>query len=443
MKHLSVLNDKYKVELAIIKRHKFGQKHEHLNSLQIGLFDEAIVEDMAAIDQEIQCVQAQHPDAEQPVKPKNQAKRKALPSHLHRLEIQHNPASTVCNCGCELRKIGEDVSEKLSVIPAHFYVERHIRGKWVCDSCETLTQEGIPANVIDKGIASSKLLSHVLISKYADHLPLYRQAEIYKRVGVDIARSTLAGWIGQCGVELQPLVDALRQVLLEQSVLHADETPVSVMSIGGKKPTKGYVWAYATTTYSDVKAVVYDFCEGRAGKYAAEFLKSWQGSLVCDGYAGYKALFNAGVTEVGCMAHARRKFHELHVTKKSTIAIQALNMMQELYAIEAKLADATADQRRRIRQLESKPIMDRLYQWLLEYQFKVLGNSASSVAINYSLKRWTALTRYLEDGELPIDNNWVENQIRPWALGRKNWLFAGSLRSGQRAANIMTLIQLS
>jgi len=246
-------------------------------------------------------------------------------------------------------------------------------------------------------------------------------------------------------VQLEPLADALKQVILSQQVIHADETPVTVMQIGEKKPKKGYVWAYATTQYNPIQVVVYDFQPGRSGQHAEAFLKNWQGQLVCDDYSGYKARFKSGqIIEIGCMAHARRKFHELHVTGKSHIAEQALGLIQKLYAIEAELKElenCTSEQRRQRRQQDSQPIMQQLYDWLKEHQLKVPSSSATAKAINYSLKRWQALSRYLDDGDLPIDNNWIENQMRPWALGRKNWLFAGSLRSGQRAAHIMTLIQ--
>ncbi|MDI3239931.1 IS66 family transposase, partial [Acinetobacter ursingii] len=190
----------------------------------------------------------------------------------------------VCTCGCTLRRIGEDVSEKLTFKSAQFMKEQHIRGKWVCDQCETLIQKPMPAYVIDKGIATPELLSHVLVSKYSDHLPLYRQRLIYQRVGVDLARSTLSEWIGQCGVQLEPLAQALKQIVLQQQVIHADETPVTVMQIGEKKSKKGYVWAYATTQYNSIQAVVYDFQASRSGQHAEDFLKGWQGHLVCDDY---------------------------------------------------------------------------------------------------------------------------------------------------------------
>ncbi len=373
-----------------------------------------------------------------------------LPVMLHSTPVKQEappPPVPEKNAVAQLRRIGEDVSEKLHFRPAQFYKEQHVRGKWVCDQCDTLTQQAMPAYVIDKGMASPELLSHVLVSKYADHLPLYRQRQIFIRAGVDLSRSTLSDWIGRCGVELEPLANALKQVVLQQRVIHADETPVTIMRMGenDKKPKKGYVWAYATTQYNPVQAVIYDFQDSRSGQHAEEFLKGWQGYLVCDDYSGYKARFKSGqVIEVGCMAHARRKFHELHVTGKSQVAEQALVLIQKLYAIEAELrkkTDSTAEQRCEYRQQHSQPVMQQLYEWLNQHHLTVPSSSPTAKAINYTLKRWPALSRYLDDGNLPICNNWVENQMRPWALGRKNWLFAGSLRSGQRAANIMTLIQ--
>ena len=445
--HLSILNQKYEHELALFKKHKFGSKNEHLTAKQIHLWDEAVEEDIAAVDLELERLNADKTDAATHKAKANKPKRRLLPDHLHTIRIEHEPASTQCSCGCQLRRIGEDISEKLHFRPAQFYKEQHVRGKWVCDQCDTLTQQAMPAYVIDKGIASPELLSHVLVSKYADHLPLYRQRLIYQRAGIELSRSTLSDWIGRCGVELEPLANALKEVVLQQQVLHADETPVTIMRMGDdeKKPKKGYVWAYATTQYNPVQAVIYDFQDSRSGQHAEEFLKGWQGYLVCDDYSGYKARFKSGqVIEVGCMAHARRKFHELHVTGKSQVAEQALVLIQKLYAIEAELrkkTDGTAEQRREYRQQHSQPVMQQLYEWLNQHQLTVPSSSPTAKAINYTLKRWPALSRYLDDGNLPICNNWVENQMRPWALGRKNWLFAGSLRSGQRAANIMTLIQ--
>jgi hypothetical protein len=299
----------------------------------------------------------------------------------------------------------------------------------------------VPAQVIDKGIPTAGLLAHVMIAKYADHLPLYRQESIFGRAGLAIPRSTLARWVGVSGVQLQPLVDALRDVVLGQNVIHADETPVQMLTPGSKKTHRSYVWAYATSQFCGTTAVVYDFSPSRAGEHARNFLQDWKGKLVCDDFGGYKASFELGVTEIGCMAHARRKFFELHATNKSQLAEQALRYIQLLYEIEGEVRDLEPDLRRRIRQEKAVPVMDALHAWMIAQCDLVHDGSAISRALDYSLKRWTALSCYLDDEAVPIDNNWAENQIRPWALGRKNWLFAGSLRSGKRAAAIMSLIQ--
>jgi transposase len=426
-------------EVALLRRHKYGQRSEHLNVLQISLLDEVTDADIAGIETELEQLQAPAATSAE----KRQPKRSPLPPELPRTEIHHEPDNTQCTCGCQLKRIGEEVSEKLDYMPGVFTVERHIRGKWVCDQCETLIQAPMPAQIIDKGIPTSGLLAQVLIAKYADHLPLYRQEQIFTRAGVALPRSTLAEWIGVCGVQLQPLVDALRDTLLKEAVLHADETPVPMLSPGKKKTHKAYIWAYASTPFSDLNAVIYHFAPGRSGQHARDMLGEWSGKLVCDDYSGYKASFTKGVIEIGCMAHARRKFVELEISGKSQIAGQAVEQIRQLYEIEREAAALSSEARQRIRQSRSKPILDGLHQWMQAQRTKVPNGVATAKALDYSLKRWAALTRYLDDGSVPIDNNQVENLIRPWALGRKNWLFAGSLRSGRRAAAIMSLIQLA
>jgi len=432
-----IREEKLSHELALLRRHRFGQRSEVLNKQQLSMLDDLIEEDMAALETELDRLAG----PAQPRSAKRQPARQALPPHLPRTEIRHDPASTTCPCGCQLKRVGEDVSEKLDYEPGTFRVERHIRGKWVCDNCETLVQAPVAPHVIDKGIPTTPLLAQVLISKYADHLPLYRQQQIFARAGVVLPRSTLADWVGRCGVELTPLVEALRQELKTHAVLHADETPVAMLSPGKKQTHRAYVWAYAATRFAPVQAVVYDFRPSRSGKEARQFLVGWTGKLVCDDYSGYKAGFTEGITELGCMAHARRKFHDLHVANQSPIAEKALAYIGVLYEIEREAAQRSDAARQQLRQDRARPVVDKLHHWLIGQRQQVTHGTATAKAIDYSLKRWQALTRYLDDGAAPIDNNWVENQIRPWALGRSNWLFAGSLRSGQRAANIMSLIQ--
>lgn len=404
--------DKLTHENAVLKRLKFAAQSEAFTPEQKSLLDETFDMDLAAVACEIEDAQPKKPDGE-----KRQPKRAPLPAHLPRHDFHHEPASTTCECGCAMKRIGEDVSEKLDYAPGVFTVERHIRGKWVCAECETLVQAPMDPHIIDKGIPTTRLLAQVLVAKYLDHLPLHRQEAIFERAGTAIARSTLAQWVGECGVQLQPLVDALT----------AD------------------MWSWCTTQFHDVRAVVFNFAETCGGHNARDFLQlgtdaSWKGSLVVDDFSGYKQCFDMGVTEVGCMAHARRKFHELWANHQSKVGEQALKFFQALYDVERDAADLNADDRRSLRLERAKPIADALKQWLDEHRQKVPDGSATAKALDYSRRRWEALTRYLDDGRLPIDNNWVENQIRPIALGRSNWLFAGSLRAGKRAAAVMSLL---
>lgn len=430
--------DQLMQELALYKRWRYGKRSEQLNPAQASLLEETMDADMAAIEEEVNALR--EAIATKPA-PSQAPRRMRLPAELPRTDIHHEPASTTCRCGCGLKRIGEDVSEKLDYLPGVFTVERHIRGKWVCEHCETLTQAPVPAQVIDKGIPTAGLLAQVLVAKFADHLPLYRQEGIFARTGLALPRSTLGEWVGVCGLRLQPLVDALKAEVLGKSVLHADETPVQMLKPGAGKTHRAYLWAYTPTSYDSLRAVLYDFAPSRAGEHCRTFLEDWRGKLVTDDYAGYKAGFAAGITELGCMAHARRKFHDLHVNNQSQIAAEALELFGALYSVERDVAELPAEERRQIRLERAKPITETLHRWLIAQRQRVPEGSGTARAIDYSLKRWEALTRYLDDGDAPIDNNWVENQIRAWAIGRSNWLFAGSLRGGQRAAAIMSLIQ--
>lgn len=436
MRVKQVLIDKLTHEMATLKRLKFAAASEAYTGERQQLLFETIETDLEALSAEIEKLAPTAP----PEGEKRKPKRAALPASLPRRDVHHEPDSTTCSCGCQLRRIGEDVAEKLDYQPGVFTVERHVRGKWVCGQCETLVQTPVPAHIIDKGIPTAGLLAQVLVAKYADHLPLYRQQGIFERAGLALPASTLAHWVGACGVQLQPLVDALKEELLAQPVLHADETPVAMLKPGNGKTHRAYLWSYCSTALNPMKAVVFDFAESRGGRHAEQFLGAWRGMLVCDDFSGYKVLFRQGVTEAGCMAHARRKFHELWANHSSQIAGEALKLFGVLYDIEREVQTLDADQRRNIRQQQGRPAADARHAWLLAQRKRVPEGSATAKAINYSLGRWDALTRYLDDGHLPIDNNWVENQIRPIAIGRHNWLFAGSLRAGQRAAAIMSLI---
>ena len=285
-------------EMAILKRYRFDRRSEQMDPMQRSLLDESIDADIEAICLEIDELK------DKPAPPaKEQPRRVALPASFPRRIVPHEPETTQCSCGCSLERIGEDVSEKLDYTPGVFTVEKHIRGKWVCRRCERLIQAPVPAHIIDKGIPTAGLLAQVLIAKYADHMPLYRQESIFGRAGLALPRSTLAQWVGACGVRLQPLVEAMKAQLLTRPVLHADETPVPMLKPGHGRTHRAYLWSYATSEYDQHKSVIYDFADGRGGVHAREFLGGWQGKLVCDDYSGYKALFERGVIEVGCMAH--------------------------------------------------------------------------------------------------------------------------------------------
>ena len=416
LKHKQLKIDQLTHEMATLRRYRFGRHSEQLDVVQRSLLDESIDADIEAIALEIEALKLPSVPAL-----KDKPRRVALPASFPRREIAHEPEETHCSCGCSLERIGEDVSEKLDYTPGVFTVEKHVRGKW----------------------ATAGLLAQVLVAKYLDHAPLYRQESIFERAGLALSRSTLAEWVGACGVRLQPLVEAMKEQLLKCSVLHADETPVPMLKPGLGRTHRAYLWSYSSSEYDDLQSVIYDFADGRGGAHAQAFLGEWTGKLVCDDYAGYKALFNRGIIEVGCMAHARRKLHDLYADHRSQIAEEGLRYFAALYEIEREGRERKldADGRRLLRQQRSKPAAEALRQWLTRQRGQVPDGSATRKAIDYSLGRWAALTRYLDDGDLPIDNNHIENRIRPVALGRSNWLFAGSLRAGQRAAAVMSLIQ--
>ena len=438
--------DKLTHEMAVLKRMKFAATSERFASTlapeQRSLLEETLDTDLAELEQEINKLGLDTKGADGE---KKKAKRKPLPPHLPRRDVNHEPASTTCGCGCQMQRIGEDVSEKLDYQPGVFSVERHVRGKWTCRHCELLIQAPVPAHVIDKGIPTAGLLAHILVAKFMDHLPLYRQEHIFERAGMVIARSTLAQWVGECGAQLQPLVEALADELRRHVVLHADETPVAMLKPGKGRTHKAYIWSYCTPSTNPVRAVVFEFCETRSGENVRDFLKletdqAWKGTLVTDGFSGYAGCVEKGVTSAQCMAHARRKFHELWVNHGSEVGKQALRFYQSLFRIEREIEEKTSDERRRIRQRKSRRILAVFHRWLIARRQLVPPGSATIKAIDYSLKRWAELTRFVSDGEVPISNNWVENQIRPIALGRSNWLFAGSLRAGKRGAAVMSLL---
>ncbi|MDQ3259955.1 MAG: IS66 family transposase [Pseudomonadota bacterium] len=432
------------LELAHLRRMRFGVRNEALTAEQRDLFQETLASDLAAAEAELAKQQAGTVpiEAQVPRAPRPRAGRQPLPDHLPRIEHRHEPESCTCGqCGHELTKIGEDVSEQLDVEPARFFVHRHIRPQYACRACETITAAPIPPAVIDGGLAAVGLYAWILIGKYLDHLPLYRLEQIAARDQVILSRSTMAQWVGRIGVALQPLAERLAELLLERNVLHADETPVAQLDPGKGKTHRAYLWAYRSNVLqTGPPMVVFDYQISRAGRHAQNFLAGWRGHLMVDDFSGYKALFTDGVTELGCVAHARRKFFDLNVAQANPIALEALNRIAALYVIEANARDMTVQARTQWRQEQAQPLLDSMHDWLRQTRVMVANGGGLAKAIDYSLKRWDALSRYAADGRFPIDNNPVENIIRPIAIGRRNWLFTGSERAGQRAAAIQTLL---
>jgi transposase len=414
-----------------------------MNAEQRQMFDDAMAEDEASLQAQLDALRGDKPQPRPtPDDVKRQPRRQPLPPHLRRVDHHHEPQSTTCGCGQAMLRIGQDVSERLDIVPGEFFVHRHIRGKWACKGCERLVQEPVTAQVIDKGMPAPGLLAHTLVSRFVDHLPYYRQAQINARSGVHTPRSTLGAWAGRAGAELQPLYDAHRDFVLSSRVLHADETPVALLDPGAGKTKRAYVWAYARTGYEVLPGVIYDFCAGRGARYPAAFLKDWSGTMVCDDYKGYDSVLKLhDRVEAGCMAHARRKFAELIKVNQSPVATQAVQRIAWLYRIERQASALTPEQRYVMRQEQARALCDEMHVWLKLERGQVPPGSGIARAIDYSLNRWQALTAYLLDGAVPIDNNHVENLVRPWAMGRKAWLFAGSESAGQRAAMVMSLAQ--
>ena len=435
--------EKITFELARLKAWKFGAHTERLNAEQRQMFETTAAEDEADLAAQLAALK----DGDKPTgegsltKAKTQPRRKPLPDHLRRVVHHHEPGDTTCGCGQPMTRVGEDVSERLDVIPAEFFVHRHIRGKWACRCCQTLVQEPVDPQIVDKGMPAAGLLAHTLVGRFIDHLPYYRLEQINARSGVVTPRSTLASWSGAAGAALVPLYDAHRAFILGTRVLHADETPVSLLDPGAGKTHKAYVWAYARGVFDKIPGVVYDFCISRAARHPVAFLGRWSGTLVCDDYAAYDVVFKLeDRVEAGCLAHARRRFDELLKAGASAVATPALQRIAALYRIEQEIAELTSDERLAVRRERSRPLWDALHAWMLVERRRVPDGGGAAAALDYSLNRWKALGHFLVDGEVSIDNNHCENLIRPWAMGRKAWLFAGSELAGKRAAIVMSLV---
>ena len=452
--------EKVNLELARLKRWKFGARTEAMTAQQRALFQDTLAEDEASLQAQLAELQRTLPEAPKtPKAPPRRPRRQALPEHLERVEHRHEPEDTTCpnaECGRPMQRIGEDVSEKLDIIPAKFFVHRHIYGKWACRCCQQIHQEPAEPDVIDGGIPASGLVAHTLISRFVDHLPYYRQEPINARSGVHTPRSTLATWGGAGGAKLEPLYEVHRRFILGCRVLHADETPVPLLDPGSGKTRKAYVWAWARSHHDPNPGVIYEFCLGRGAQYPVAFLggkgppcaeREWNGTLITDQYAGYNAVLDAKIypqrRSAACAAHARRYFEELSRggSSASAVATEALRRWARIYQAEKAFAEMDHDGRRQARQQVSKPLWDEFEVWLKLQRTQVLDGSRIAEAIDYSLNAWKALTLHLDDGAVAVDNNLIERQIKPWKLGAKNWLFVGSELAGQRAAVVMSLVQ--
>lgn len=428
--------EKLRFELARLKRQQYGRSSEALEMkiAQLELTLEDLEATQAALPLPPQAVRAM---PTQPV-------RRALPAHLPREEIVHSAPCTCPSCGGILRPAGEDVAEMLEWIPARYKVIRHVRPKFACARCETIVQTPAPSRPIARGMAGPGLLAHVLVSKYADHLPLYRQSQIFARDGIELERSTLADWVGGAHPLVQPLVDALGRYVLQAYKVHADDTPVPVLCPGRGSTRQGRLWTYVRddrpAASTDPPAVWFQYTPDRKGVWPLRHLASFSGVLQADGYAGFDRLYGERVQEVACWAHVRRKFYEIHHAHDSPIAAQALERIARLYGVEAEVRGRPPDERRTVRQARAGPELQSLHAWLHTTLTAVSKKSELAVAIRYALSRWVALTRYRDDGRLEIDNNAAERALRAVALGRKNWLFAGSDDGGERAAAIYSLL---
>jgi len=440
--------EKLKLQLARLRRAQFGRSSEK------------IAREIEQLELMLEDLEAQAPapaapacDVEQSSSPAERKKsgRKPLAEHLPRREVLHEPSCTCPACGGEMRKVGEDVTEVLDYVPGHFEVIRHVRPAFSCRRCETMVQTPMPSLPIERGQPGPALLAHVLVGKYCDHLPLYRQSGIYAREGVELDRRTLADWVGKATALVSPLVEAVAQHVMAAEKLHADDTPVPVLAPGTGKTKTGRLWVYLRDErpYGGraPPAVVYRYSPDRKGEHPRAHLAGFRGFLQADGYSGFGPLYatadgqSATVTEVACWAHVRRKFYDIHIETNAPIAGEALQRIGRLFDIERAAIGLPPEKRQHIRQSTARPVIDDLAAFFDASLSKISGRSELAGAIRYGRSRWTALTRYLCDGHLEISNNAAERAIRPLALGRKNYMFAGSDAGGERAAAAYTLIE--
>ena len=441
VKAQNLLIQKLMIQLAAQRRHRFGTRSEGLDQLGLGL-DETEVRSSQADA----CVRGEPDEAEDcPPAPKRKPKRNALPPELPRDRQTFAPASTDC-CGKAMRKMAEDIREILDYLPASFFVRQQVIEKFSCRDCGTIVEGEPPENPIAKGAAGSGLLAHILVSKYADALPLYRQSAIYARQDIDLSRSTMSGWVLKMAELLAPLAGRIEAHVLAGEAIHTDDTVVPVMAPGLKRTKKGRLWAHVRDEQpwgsAIPPAVFYKYSPNRKGEHPQTHLKTYEGFLHVDGFTGYDRLFAKGkVKEVGCMAHIRRKFVDIYDATFSPIAEKALKWIAELYRIEREISGQSAHARKAVRQEKARPIFEALFDWLGATKPTLPVGQPLAKAVSYALTQMTKLERYLDDGRLAIDNNASERAVKNIVLGRKNFLFFGSDAGGDNAAIIYTLIE--
>ncbi len=441
---LTLRHEQLKLRLARLLRERFGASSEKLRSAMEQL--ELLLGDLEEQIAETQPAEPEPPAAAASAETtRRKPARRPLPQSLPREVVEHAAPCACPKCGGALRALGEDMTEVLDYVPGSFRVIRHVRPKLSCRSCESIAQAPVPSLPIERGLAAPSLLSHVLVAKYCDHLPLYRQAEIYARAGVELDRSTLADWVGQTARLVRPLVEAVGTHVMAAERVHADDTTVPVLDPGRGKTKTGRLWCYVRDDRpfagEAAPAVLYCYSSDRKGEHPRTHLAPFRGILQADGYAGYAGLYDRGVTEAACWAHARRKFFDVHAATKSPLALEALQRIAALYAIEATIRGQSPDARLAVRQGQSAPLFAELRIWLEKTQARIPGKSELAGAIRYTLTRWQALTLVLRDGHACLDNNAAERAMRPMTLGRKNWLFAGADAGGERAAAIYSLTE--
>lgn len=424
-------------QLSVLKRARFGRSSEHLDK-QIHQLELQLEE------LEMQTAVLPKLTDTAPTEKSTPRRRASLPAQLPREELRVETACQCPACQGELIHIGDDVSEMLDVVPASYRVIRIVRPKFSCQHCDTLVQGAAPERVIKKGLASAALLTQVIVDKYLDHQPLYRQAERMEREGIDIERSTLAGWVGQTGALLTPLADAIGRHVKAGRHIHADDTTAPTLSPGKGRTQTGRYWTYVRDGRpwgdSTPPAVWLQYSEDRRSLHPTAHLKDYKGSLQADAYAGYNELYQRQITQHGCWAHVRRKFYDITQSGPSPLADDAIAIIQSLYVIEKQVRGQPPDERQHIRATHAKPILERFHTWLQSTLRTLSKGSPLSKAIHYALKQWEALVAYVDDGYAEIDNNSAERSLRPIALGRKNYLFAGSVAGGERAAVLYSIL---